>query len=250
MSDQTYKMKIKSSYLELRSLYVGVQALEKLRPGKVAVLLDNDASFSVEGRLNSQGLLSGMAELHTRLRLKRGDELSFSVRDSGTIIIHGSNLRHGAPAAEEPPAGTNRTPTVFERQKLRHIHIEPFRPENLNNWEPENETDVHIAFGVLQEFTDYQYCCGISSALLAKLGARYEEATRPNAIVIDRTTYQYLMAEWKKYSSEYKKQHSPEDVDVLVCWHDDERDRSALPPRVLSLHAVAREAATTALTDD
>ena len=137
--------------------------------------------------------------------------------------------------------------TLFARDNYRHIHLEPFRPENLHTWEPETEADVYLAFGVLQEFTDFQYCCGASKAVLDKLGANYTDSSKPDAILIDRTTDEYLMAEWKKHSSDFKANHKKDDVDVLVCWNDNETQRDALPPQVLALHSVAKIAAQTAL---
>lgn len=125
---------------------------------------------------------------------------------------------------------------------LAHIHIEPFRPENLNHWNPETETDVYMAFGVLQEFTDYRYCCGASADLLRRLGATYQ--TKPDAVLISRLDDHYLMAEWKMKSSDFKSNHLPSDVDVVVCWVDDEPDKSKLPPTTLALRDVARLAAT------
>jgi len=66
------------------------------------------------------------------------------------------------------------TPTfVFQAKSLKCIYIEPFHPGNLNTWEPKLETDVYLIFGVLQDFTGYQYCCGSSTDLLRELGANY-----------------------------------------------------------------------------
>ena len=72
------------------------------------------------------------------------------------------------------------------------------------------------------------------------MGAKYTE--KPDAILIDRITDQYLMAEMKKYSSAFKLNHKPEDVDVLVCWLDDETDRTQVPARVIALSKVAQAA--------
>jgi hypothetical protein len=85
--------------------------------------------------------------------------------------------------------------------------------------------------------------------MLDKLGAQYDHASKPDAILIDRTTDEYLMAEWKKYSADFKSNHKPGDVDVLVCWIDNENDRATLPGKVVALHSVAKTAAETALAD-
>ncbi len=249
---EKYETTISPGYIELRSIYVGAAALkdEHLTPGNVVVLLENDDEFSVEGTLNRRGYLSGMAKLYRMLGLQDGSKLEFSVGDEGNIIIHSpKELEPGGEPAIPPPLPAE-AHTVFLAKQFKHIHIEPFRPENLNNWEPETETDVYLAFGVLQEFTDFQYCCGVSEALLKSLGANYGKASKPDAILIDRTNDQYLMAEWKKYSSDFKTNHKPEDVDVLVCWHDNEVDRKKLPPRTLALRTVAKKAAEIALAKE
>jgi len=79
----------------------------------------------------------------------------------------------------------------------------------------------------------------------AQLEANYGEAAKPDAILIDLVTDEYLMAEWKMKSSAFMLNHSPNDVDVdvLVCWHDDETDRAEVPWRVISHREVARTAA-------
>jgi hypothetical protein len=53
------------------------------------------------------------------------------------------------------------------------------------------------------------------------------------------------MAEWKKRSTDSKVNHKLEDVDVLVCWHQNELDKTNLPPRVMALHSVGKKAAET-----
>lgn len=243
---KTYKSAIKSSYVDLRSIYLPAAVLKETEivSGPVTVVLAEDDSFSVDGTL-AKHLVSGMAKLYRELDLKAGQTIEFSVRDKSALIIH-------SPKAPDRTESTTPRPrqTVFERMGLKYIHIEPFRAENLNNWEPETETDVYLAFGVLHEFTDYQYCCGTSKALLDKLGADYADSSKPDAILIDRVTGQYLMAEWKKHSSDFKANHRSEDVDVLVCWHDNELDRTTMPPRVLPLHAVAKKAGASAFEDE
>lgn len=248
-----YRTRIKPSYVMLRSLYLGAEAMRDpgIVPGTVTALIADDDDFAVEGTLNAQGYLSGMAKLYHRLNLRSGMELEFEVNEEGSLIITPPPVPLGG--AGGVAVGQGPIPvaeTVFSRMNLRRIHIEPFRAENLDNWEPENETDVYLAFGVLQEFTDFQYCCAASQALLDRLGANYDGAAKPDAILIDRSTDEYLMAEWKKHSSDYKTNHRPGDVDVLVCWHDNERNRDVLPTRVLPLHRVAKDAAITKLGEE
>ena len=236
---------VKQSYSDLRSIYIPASAIGHVNPGPVTVLIEDDDEFSVDGSLNAHGLLSGMAKLYSKLPLEIGSTITFAVQEAGTIVIK---------APKPPLGGTEPVPTeattVFERNHLRHIHLEIFRAENLESWEPETETDVYLAFGVLQEYTDFQYCCGASKALLNRLDASYDESAKPDAILIDRKTDQYLFAEWKKYSGDYKINHSPEDVDVLVCWHDNELDRAKLPPRVVALQSIAKLAVAAKLAGE
>jgi hypothetical protein len=62
--------------------------------------------------------------------------------------------------------------------------------------------------------------------------------------LIDRITDEYVMGEWKMRSSDYKLNHGPQDVDVLVCWVDDEQQRALLSATVISLQEVARTVAS------
>jgi hypothetical protein len=246
---QQYTTTIRPGYIQVRSLYLGANALSdpNKRIGRVSVLLKGDDQFSIEGSLNPQGYLTGMAKLYRHLDLKDGSVVSFSITTDGNLLINSPAPSVAAGTSLPPKSAAT---TVFARMQLKHIHIEPFRPENLNIWEPENETDVYLAFGVLQDFTDYQYCCAASQSLLNRLGAQYSATAKPDAILIDRTDDQYLMAEWKKFSSDFKANHKPNEVDVLVCWLDDETDRTVLPPNILALQSVARKAAQTALSED
>jgi hypothetical protein len=90
-----------------------------------------------------------------------------------------------------------------------------------------------MVFGALSQYTDYRYCCGISQALIEKLG--YRANTKPDAILIDRTTGQYLISEFKVNSNEFTYNHNKSDVDLLVCWNHNENDTTKLPPIVIDL---------------
>jgi hypothetical protein len=242
----TFTTKITPGYETLRLIYLSADAWETdlLEAGRATVLLEGDKLFSSEGNLNNRGGLTGMAKLYRRLGLKPGDEIAYEITSKNTIVVK----TNGAPAVP-PPLPGHSGDTVFQKKQLHHIHIEPFRPENLNHWEPATETDVYLAFGVLQEYTDFQYCCGASKELLLKLGAYSEDSAKPDAILIDRATDQYLMAEWKMKSSQFPVNHKPEDVDVLVCWYDDASDKTKLPSRVVSLMEIAKKAAEESLSD-
>ncbi|WP_437898627.1 hypothetical protein [Sorangium sp. So ce124] len=248
----SFKATIKDAYVALRCLYLETAAWKTglLEVGRVTVLLSNDETFVAEGKLNARGGLTGMAKLYKRLGLVTGAELEYEIPSKNTIVIQTPDKGDRAQPEAAKAADAAIAQTVFERKALKHIHIEPFRAENLHHWEPETETDVYLAFGVLQEFTDFQYCCGASKALLCRLGAFDESGTKPDAILVDRATDQYLMAEWKMRSSAFATNHKPEDVDVLVCWIDDETARNNLPLRVVALQDVARLAAADRLQEE
>ncbi len=163
------------------------------------------------------------------------------------FVVQGKLDRRRLRAGLEKAADkTFETTIKRSHTELRSIYVGAAAMRELSP----GKVTVLLAFGVLQEFTDFQYCCGVTQALLEKLGASYNDIPKPDAVLIDRATDECLMAEWKKHSSEFKTNHKPEDVDVLVCWHDNESDRTRLPPRVLPLHSVAKKAAETALAEE
>lgn len=240
-----FETSITPSYLQLKAINIGVPRIRDgaITPGLVTVTMEGDPDFTTQGTLSPQGILSGMAKLHYQLALVAGDILRFSIPRPGRdplIVVHPMPDGRGRDSTPSTVPSSAALKRLFTRKGFRHIHIEPFRPEGLGSWEPKTETDVYLAFGVLQEYTNFRYCCGTSSAILAKLGADYSGSSKPDAILIDRTTDEYLMAEWKMNSSAFKSNHSSDDVDVLVCWLDDETNRSVLPPTVLSLFEIAR----------
>jgi hypothetical protein len=227
---------IQPSYRNLRSLYLGAEFIRKanMAPGRrYVIVVDGYDDLTMEGTLDKSSLIGGVAPLYNTFDLKDGDIIRFAWDDAvihlypaGKVYVKPADTVEAVPAVE----------LVFDRQKLQHVHVESFAPGNLSRWNPQTEPDVYMSLGVLAEYTDYRYCCGASKALLDKLG--YTAATKPDAILIDRTTSAYLMAEFKMRSSEFKGNHSASDVDVLVCWIDDETDKVKLPPRVLSLKSL------------
>lgn len=247
-----YATNIRKSYSDLRILYIGVKVREAaaLKPGSLTILHADDPDFSVTGTMDSDGYVTGLAKLYHYLEPQPDTTLSFSVSTDGSLVITSPKAPVAPQGTEVPDVLEPKPKSVFEGRGLKHLHLEPFHPENLKRWQPETEPDVYMAFGVLQDYTDYQYCCGASKAVLEKLGADYRDTAKPDAILIDRTTSQYMMAEWKKVSSEYKLNHAPADVDILVCWEDNEADRSKLPPTVLALRTIAQKAAARALAEE
>jgi hypothetical protein len=235
-------------YRALFAFYFGTPAIRAagLAPGRYTVTVRSRPELAAEGNMNANGALTGMSPLYRGLALRDGDVIEAEESGPMALAITGVQRRglpeHASPA---PPHASSDSPEairpVFQRQQLRALHIEMFSPENLNRWEPATETDVYMAFGVLQEYTRHRYCCATSQALLDRLG--FNAPTKPDAILIDNDTREYLVAEFKMRSSAFALNHRPEDVDVLVVWEDDVADKAGLPREVVCLREIARQAA-------
>lgn len=233
---EIYETTITASYKKNYVVYLPIVRSGKLQAGTVRARVSGVDGFVVEGTLHGTGPLSGMAKLYERLKWNDGDTVHYRVISPNEIEV----VPQQALAAEPvEPAITRVEPAA--RAARKHIHFEAFRPENLYNWSPQAEVDVYMAFGVLEENTELKYCCGVNAAILQKLGVQIEP--KPDAILIDRVTEEYLIAEFEVYSRSFARTHKATDVDVLICWEDDEPDRTKLPKRVLSLSEKAREAA-------
>lgn len=235
MPDQTTV--VRKSYIDLRGLNLGTEFMRanNITAGRKFIFsIDGVPDADAQGTINSQGFISGLAVLYREFDLREGDPVAFRM-DGNTIKLNPPTDRKKAvevrdTEVQQTPA---RNQSVFERQSLRHIHLERYAPGNLGRWVPQSEPDVYMVFGALADKTDYRYCCGVNTALLQKLG--YTAETKPDAVLIDAVTDQYLMAEFKMYSCDYSANHRAEDVDVLVCWIDNEKDRRKLPATVLAL---------------
>jgi hypothetical protein len=232
------KATVKPSYRSLRGLYLGADFVRQaeLQAGhKYQMVIDGLDDLDIEGTLDAGAFIGGLSPLYNSFSLRDGDQVG--LRWDGTLLHLTPPQSRGAADGGPAPSSDR---DVFDRKGLKHLHIEAFAPGNLTTWSPQTEPDIYMAFGVLSEYTDFRYCCGASKALLAKLD--YTADTKPDAILIDRTSSAYLVAEFKMYSSEFAANHKAEDVDVLVCWIDDASDKSQLPARVLSLRSLLESA--------
>lgn len=235
---KTLTTNITRAYKKNYTLYLPAVREGLLEPGTVRTRVEGSDDFEVTGELNFRGHLSGMAKLYSVLELEEGDTLSFQIVSPTEILVVPPRELVAQPAEKvsEISAGFE---SVFKKKKLNHIHFEAFRPENLLSWAPKAEVDVYMAFGILESYTEFKYCCGVNQEILNQLGATI--APKPDAIFIDRVTGEYLIVEFEAYSSKFGITHEPEDL--LVCWEDDETDRSKVPKRVLALAEKACEAA-------
>lgn len=247
---------ITKSAQTLRSINVGQEAVKKFGGGnRVRVHVTNRPEEFREGTLSPGGILTGMGTFYGMLGLKAGKKVTFRMGEEGIEIT--SPKARGRQKAQKAKTSAS----VFQTKKLNPIHFERFRPENLVYWKPQAENDVLVAFGVLQEFTDYRYCCHTTQEVLNQLGYSggakkkgtkkgTKKGKKPDAILIEEETSGYLIAEFKIRSSQFVDDPlKPEDVDVLVCWEDDEKNRSKLPTEVVSLLDIAREAALDQLNE-
>lgn len=233
---------VRKSYIQLRGLNLGREFVtaNQLQPGqKYSLVIAGLSDGEAEGTLDKSGFVGGMSKLYHAYALQEGDKVAVSFANGVLTLVAPEGRRinnQPQPAQTHPGSGAK---SVFAAKNLRHLHLEPFAPGNLSRWTPQTEPDVYMVFGVLAEYTDYRYCCGASKELLTRLG--YSAATKPDAVLIDDATSEYLMAEFKVRSSDFELNHKQEDVDVLVCWIDDKEDKSGLPPRVLALKGLLED---------
>lgn len=243
---------IRNSHIELYAIYLPTEFVRTndIQIGiKYDIKIQGLESPDATGTMTQSYMLGGLSKLYRFYGLQDGDEISIDFQDDVIIIEPPKEklkVSVESPSVEVGQGGTvsqtevSVPTTVFERKKLKHIHIPEFAPANLHGWNPETETDVFLVFGRLSENTDYRYCCGCSKDLLDKLGYAAKPmgdkpGAKPDAFLIDRATDEYLIAEFKIYSSDFTLNHHAEDVDVLVCWLHDEKDPSKLPERILAL---------------
>lgn len=259
MSEQIKTARINDRYKSLYSFYLGKKVVKEglLEAGPINVKVDyevppsdDEPSMLVTGTLNKDsGLITGMKVLYSMNVLEASD-VQYKIIDKNTIQL----LKKVKNAAGLSPASLATSGSeykgVFESRGLKHILIEPFRPENLANWTPKTETDIYLAWGVLKEYIGYTYCCGASAAILKELGYNYSDQSKPDAILINDGNKAYVIAEMKIKSSQFKLNHKKDDVDVLVVWDDDETDRSVLPNKIICLHELAKTAAIESFDDD
>lgn len=235
----SYEARILDRYRKAYSIHLGTTRIKEgiLTSGVLRVTIQNNPSLAVEGSFNANnGLLSGLAKL-----FKTGcfpdDVVRYEVVSPTSIMILVATGALQPAQAEEP---SEELICVWEEKNLKNKHFEVFRPDNHQNWEPSLETDVYMLFGALQAYTGYKYCCATDQPTLRDLGYDCTETTTPDAILIDEATGLYVISEFKMRSSSYKSNHEPKDVDVLVCWEDDETNRGRLPLNIVELKEAAK----------
>jgi hypothetical protein len=242
MNDNSYdSTPISGAYAHLKAINLGRTHVTEARltQGPATIRIAGLDGFFDEGSLQRSGVITGLSKTYRTLDLKEGQSIKFKILGPNDILVLSDKT---ASAEQRFITAQPATDCIFSSKKLRPVHIERFHPENLLNWTPTAEVDVYMAFGVLESMTGYKYCCGINAALLGQLG--YSVDPKPDAVLIDDETDEYRIAEFEVYSSSFAKHgHKPEQVDVLVAWIDDEKDRAKLPRKVVPLQEIARSRA-------
>lgn len=255
-TDANFKSTIQQTHIELLSVYLPTAFIREfalLYGTKYQIRIEGAESIPSNGTLQGTNLIGGMAKLFRNFSLVVNDEVGLDFQDGVIVVIPpsakakskatvslGEIVTTGQHSVSPVTPAASDLTTVFDRQRLKHIHIPDFAPANLVGWNPETETDIYLVFGMLSENTDFRFCCGASKDLITRLG--YVALTKPDAILIDRSTGEYLMAEFKMNSSDFSSNHKRDEVDVLVCWLDDESDRRKLPERVVGLKDLQEKA--------
>lgn len=248
------KVKVTKTAKAINSLYIGTIARENCylqANQKYSIMIDGIPIENITGTLTNSYYLGGLSPLYKRFDLHDGDEIEIEYKDGFIHLVPPSDkLNKQTPeqdVGEQDTVGqtdnTTHFPeelTVFGKKQLRHIHIEAYSPGNLARWTPRTEGDVYMVFGALSEYTDYRYCCGTNQDLLKQL--RYSASAKPDAILIDRNTNEYLIAELKMKASAFTSNHNKEDIDVLICWEDDAKIKDSLPSKVVVLRDVLEKA--------
>lgn len=237
------KATITETYRNLNSIRLGLEPIKngQLTAGLITVRISGDEEQKLECTYNqTNGILSGLSKLYKLGYFDSKTEVEYEILTINEISI----LLDKAESKTTVEKIEKSFKTIFENRKLKHIHIEPFRPENLKNWTPKTEGDIYLIFGLLEEYTDFKYCCGTNAALLKKLGYKYDsDNAKPDAILINRTTEEYMIAEFKLKSSQFTTNHKKDDIDVLVIWEDDEQEKEKLPEFKVVLSDIAKAAA-------
>ncbi|MFL2949268.1 MAG: hypothetical protein ACJZ40_02645 [Candidatus Poseidoniaceae archaeon] len=233
------------TYFHMRSLKLPADDANRIR-GDLRQNIDVTVELGDERQLgslkNGLNIVTKFAWVLNRLEIQKNGFVEYELiedDDQWVIrIIPGQEDVGGREEVEEE----EEFDTVWNRKRLKGIRIRTFdfNPE----WTPENETDVYLAFAKIEEYTDFVYCQGMSSHFARRLAYGWTEGTsKPDAILMHSGSEEYYIAEFKIYSNAFKGNHHKDDVDVLVCWIDNEDDRDVLPPTVIELQTVVREVA-------
>ncbi len=241
-------------YKEIMSLHLGASFVRKynLEPGRINVQVKgHEEDVEMKGKLIYTHVITGLSKLYESfpdLKDKNKVEVKYSKSNHLILIILPEIVQYEKPEAAQ---------TVLDRQHAKHIHIEHYTPLLHETWMPRYETDLYMIFGSIQDLTEFKYCAGTSESLIQNLLPNYygeqrddgSSRAKPDAILIDRNTSQYLIAEFKIRSRDFIGNHRPDEVDVLICWEHDETNDEHLPTSVLCLKDIVAQAAREHILD-
>ncbi len=234
---QMSKVKITQSSINTNSLNLGKDFIRehKLVTGqRYPIVVVGMEDTELAGTIQKTGVIGGLAAFYERFAdVQANTEIEIGF-DGLAIIVYPPETPAVPPTAKLPaPPSDN----VLDRKSANHVYIAPYAPGAINMWEPKGEPDVYMVFGRLAEFTPFRYCCAASQEILDKLGIQIDP--KPDAVLIERVSDRYLIAEFEVKSSRFLRHgHRKDDIDVLICWRDDVTDavlRQQLP-MVLDLH--------------
>jgi len=230
---------LSETYKNIYSLPIGMKAISHtLKVGPVHISIEKRKKTYC-GRLNVNGVISGLSQMFRDLKLQTGMIFTYKNHAIDSITLEFTNdvVSHVVPGntfADSPSS------------KLTWPHNEIFTPDNFHRWKPINELDVCFVFGLFYNKTGYNYCRALNSEYIDKIEyfTRVSSASKkPDSILHHQESNRYLLAKFGINSSEYKQLYTSNDVDVLVVWIDDEKDRSQLPKHVVGLYQLAKQAA-------
>lgn len=205
----------------------------------LTVYIEDNDEFETSGTYNAKlSRLTGMAAVIAELKLKDSDHLLVVSGDKDSFVVKKEGY------TKKKDSSHKKEDLVFDRLKLKHKVIPVFSASNFQEWTPQAEVDIYIAFGVLQEFTDFKYCCGTSSKLLEDLNYKVSvRESKPDAILVSRITKSLYIAEFKMRASQFLSNHSKEKIDVLVVWEDDtknDKEKRDRLPEIVELKSIAQ----------
>jgi hypothetical protein len=219
--------------------------------------------LSMGGTVNHNGWTTGLTRLHRHFNLVVGDKLEADFQNGKILLSVPEDIRQrgdtasAAAQTSDPDSGVVGGPptdaadvatatndqaslTVMSRFKMSHKHLEKLSPRNVNTWKPRYESDLYVVFGMLSalEALDYEFCCGTDIELLRDWKFPVDDHEKPDCIVVDKATGDYLIAEFKIKSSRFTANHDAEAIDLLFCWDHDAPEYGKLPNKVVCLRDV------------
>ncbi len=190
-----------------------------------------------KGTVQQNGTIVGLAKMFNDFPLKKGK--GYKVRLTGRRYKM-LKIAYSSNGPEKSGIGGRTGKSVLEIKQAKVKYIPPFALEDgsWKSWTPQNEKDLYVVFGALQEKgLNYRFVSSFTSDLKSELGLAKLEHKKCDAILLDTSDNRYLMAEFKILATDYKKnrKENKKNIDVLVVWEDDCESREGLPQTVLVL---------------